>query len=75
MDAQEVMEELEKHGATTDEQWHGDLLQLGSLDEKIDEGKARYAFENSQFEIEESKGDESVKVRDALQCATDKSVC
>lgn len=69
------MDELEKHGAIADEQWHGDPLQLGALDEEIDEEKAQYAFENSQFEIEESKGDESVKVRDALQCATDKSVC
>ena len=68
------MDELEKHGATAGEQWHGDLLQLGSLEKEIEEEKGKFAYENSQFEIEESKVEESVKTRDALQCATDKSV-
>ena len=72
--AEEAIDELEKCGAIADKQWYGESMEFNPVEEAIGVGKAKFAFEYFRFEIEESKAGESSKVRDALQCSTDRPV-
>ncbi|CAF2948397.1 unnamed protein product [Rotaria sp. Silwood2] len=72
MNAKEVIDELETHGGIADTEWHGEKLKLNDYKEKLEDVQHIHGIENSQFEIEESKPDKSLKdksplILDALQ--------
>lgn len=65
--AEEVINELEKHGGTADEEWHGEKVQLNYAQEETEDNQELQGIDNSQFEIEDTGKDATSTTRDALQ--------
>lgn len=64
--AEDVLHELEKHGAIADEEWHGEKPQLIDPEDEPEEDQNLQGIDNSQFEIEEDEANHST-YPDALQ--------
>ena len=66
MNSEEAIDELKKHGAIADDEWHGDKLELCHSKDQGEEGQGLQGIDNSQFEIEDSPENGS-NIPDALQ--------
>lgn len=64
--AEDVINELEKHGGIADEEWHGEKVQLQYAQEETENNEELQGIDNSQFEIEDN-GEDTLKIPDALQ--------
>lgn len=51
MNANEVMNELQKHGAIADKEWHGDKLEMKTREEREEEWAANESYENEEEQI------------------------
>jgi inorganic pyrophosphatase/exopolyphosphatase len=65
MNAEEVINELEKHGGIADKEWHGEKLK--SKQNKLHDKKEQeiLGIDNSQFDIEESEEGKWINGKDS----------